>query len=173
MVRCRSSALARLPCRIPCKTAAGRSRRVRSAAFVFADSISFCRKCWVALRFRAHEVLLYRGKTFAELSGLCHRVLANRCRRVRYEGKKQWRSWLCCQLRLTTDRARGGGIGRAIAVQLIHDMPGRFRLCLSSFPRTGIFSPKSPQPDATQARCSWWPVADHPPLLFRRSHARA
>jgi len=31
----------------------------------------FCQKCWLTLRFRAHEVLLYRGKTFAERSGLC------------------------------------------------------------------------------------------------------
>ena len=29
----------------------------------------FCQKCWFALRFRAHNVLLYRGNTFAERSG--------------------------------------------------------------------------------------------------------
>ena len=40
----------------------------------------FCQKCWFTLRFRAHEVLLYRGKTFAERSGLRRRARDRCCR---------------------------------------------------------------------------------------------
>jgi hypothetical protein len=54
--------------RVPTAPSHGTAVFARRLSFL-QTRLVFCQKCWFTLRFRAHEVLLYRGKTFAERSG--------------------------------------------------------------------------------------------------------